>query len=287
MDRFSNRLVRDLAWVIASPPLVSGNFNDTHWWNSDDCEKEFKDCLPALIALDKNPIPLIEHLNKLKSGRLGFRFESFVAYWITISPNFELIAQNLQITVQASKGSHTYGEIDFIIKNTHTNQIIHLEVAVKFYLGSAPYEDPYRWFGTNTNDQLGKKVEHLKQHQTQLSDKYTAYLKERGYTIECKQCFIKGRLFYPSGITTSPQGTAPNHLRGKWEKSPIATDDYLYPLDKKDWLAKLNHNDLLTRKPCRGSFKIERAQCMVHATNEQKEVERVFCLPEDFNFPEC
>jgi hypothetical protein len=120
MNQFSNRLVRDLAWVIASPPLVSGNFNDTHWWSHSDCLAEFEDCLPTLKSLDKDPAPLIAHLDKLTSGRLGLRFESFIAYWITISPNYELLAKNIQIIDALKKGRHTHGELDFIIRDIHS-----------------------------------------------------------------------------------------------------------------------------------------------------------------------
>jgi len=291
LNRFSNRLVRDLAWVIASPPLVSGNYNDTHWWSHKDCLQEFKDCLPALITLDQNPSPLIEHLEKLTSGRLGLRFESFIAYWLTISPNFELLAQNIQIiepfVSPHKKGCHTHGELDFIIRDIHTDKTIHLEVAVKFYLGTEPYEDPFRWFGTNTKDQLGKKVEHLKSHQTQLSNNFVNHLKKYGYLIDTKQCLLKGRLFYPRKIDNAPQGVTKNHLRGRWDYASTAIENkLLFPLDKKDWLAELNYDDLYERDLETSLLKNEKALCYISATQGFKEIERIFYLPEDFHFPE-
>jgi len=290
MNRFSHRLVRDLAWAIASPPLVSGDFNNTHWCSHADCLNEFNDCLPALVALDKDPAPLIEHFEMLKSKRLGLRFEHYIAYWLMISPNFSLIAQNIQIiepyVSPYKKGSHTHGEIDFIIKDLQTEKIIHLEVSVKFYLGSAPYENPYQWFGTNTNDQLGKKVDHLKQHQTQLSNNFSSYLDNLGYSIDSKQCFLKGRLFYPQGIEISPQGIADNHLRGRWTQSQVApSEGLLFPLDKNDWLAELSHDDLYQRSLKSKSLRNEKALCYVNATQGFKEIERIFYLPEDFHFP--
>jgi len=66
---------------------------------------------------------------------------------------------------------------------------------VKFYLGSTPYEDSYRWFGTNTKDQLGKKIDHLKNHQTQLSKKYPEKLKKYfPKEINRQHCIIKGNM---------------------------------------------------------------------------------------------
>jgi hypothetical protein len=290
LNRFTNHLVRDLAWVIASPPLVSGNFNDTHWWNHDDCLTEFEVCLPTLLALDKDPTPLIKHFKKLKSGRLGLRFEHFIAYWFIISPNYELITQNLQIIEPIQnphkKGNHTHGELDFIIRDTRTHKTIHLEVAVKFYLGVERYKNPFRWFGSNTSDQLGKKVDHLKEHQTQLAGSFSSYLKERNYEIDERQCFLKGRLFYPIGSEIEPEGVTTNHLRGRWVQSPDnITDGLLCSLDKKDWLAKLNKDDLLNRSLQLGFSNDDKAKCYVHLNNKHEEIERVFHLPESFNFP--
>lgn len=291
LNRFSNKLVRDLAWVIASPPLVVGNFNNTHWWNQQDCSVEFSDCLPLLLDLDEDPTPLINHFKQLKTGRLGLRFEHFIAYWLLISPNFELLAQNIQIIEPFEnphkKGSHTLGELDFIIRDMQTNKIIHLEVAVKFYLGCKHYENPFRWFGTNTSDQLGKKVDHLKQHQTQLSDKFGSHIQERGYKIDAKHCILKGRLFYPLESDIAPEGVTKNHLRGRWIQSPYkdAKELLCCSIEKVDWLATLTNADLLHKNMQLGFLNDEKAQCYVHVNNNQEEIERVFHLPEGFSFP--
>ena len=252
-----------------------------------DCLREFDDCLPLLQALDKDPSPLQKHFEKLKSGRLGLRFEHFIAYWLIISPNFEPLTQNLQIIEKMKKGSHTHGELDFIIRNIHTNQVIHMEVAVKFYLGCEDFNDPYRWFGTNTQDQLGRKVAHLKQHQTQLSNKFDSYLKNLGYHIDKQACFLKGRLFYPQGIDTPPEGVCHNHLRGRWIQSPEeSNNDLFYPLDKKDWLAELKIADLEKETITAGLSKAEKTQCYAKLTQDYKEIDRVFYLADSFTFPE-
>ena len=57
LGQFKHREVRDLAWVIASPPLVSSNIltdnlNETQWWSNENCLSEFKDCLLELKKLD-------------------------------------------------------------------------------------------------------------------------------------------------------------------------------------------------------------------------------------------
>jgi hypothetical protein len=283
---FKNRLVRDLEWVIASPPLVSGLLNDTHWWNHEDCYNEYLDCLPALKELDLDPSPLSYHLERAKSKRLGHRFEALIAYWITISPNYKLLAKNIQVIVHG----HTYGEVDFIIQEKRTLKVIHLEVAVKFYLGSPPYKDSFRWFGTNTQDQLGRKVDHLTFKQTQLCKIHSTYFKQQGIHIDERQCFLKGRLFYPIGSDIPPHGVTSNHLRGRWMQSRSeSVTGLFYPIDKIDWLAEINHDDLKQTEIQKYIGKFEKPQCLTElkkdSSRSYKEINRIFYLPKEFGFP--
>lgn len=282
INQFSNRTVRDLAWVIASPPLVSGNINNTYWWTHIECLSEFNDCLPALKKLDSNPRALIEHLNQLKSKRLGIRFEGLVAYWLAISPNYQLMEKNIQLI----EDGITFGEIDFIIQHLKSKKVIHLEVAIKFYLGSPTYENPYRWFGTNTKDQLGKKLDHLQNHQTQLSKKYKSHF---NHTIDEQHCLIKGRLFYPSGIQTPPKGVTKNHLRGNWVYITDTDMDNLLAIRKEDWLAEFEHTDICQLHNNPEKLLTDRAQCFIHteknSSGDYQELKRIFCLPPGFQFP--
>jgi len=284
---FKHRLVRDLAWVISSPPLVSGNINNTHWWSSSDCTSEYQDCLPALIVLDKNPEPLITNINNIKAKGLGHRFEALVAYWIKLSPNFDLLDNNIQIIVEGK----TFGEIDFIIQDIRSKKIIHLEVAVKFYLGSPPYHNAFYWYGTNTKDQLGKKIKHLKEKQTQLATIHKSFLKNRGFEINEKHCLLKGRLFYPLAIDKAPNGVNSDHLRARWIQHKAKPNNALYyPLDKPNWLATLYHDDihddLLEPNPKASEWPKCYSQIKKKKSGEYQEISRVFSLPEDFTFPE-
>jgi len=288
--QFKHRQVRDLAWVIASPPLVSGDLDDVHWWTYDDCLNEFNDCIETLHKLDKNPQPLIEHLARLKNRRLGSMFEGLISYWLKISPNFRELRQNIQLI----EDKHTFGEIDFIIEQISTKKVIHLEVAVKFYLGTEPYEDAYCWYGTNTKDQLGKKIDHLRSHQTQLSIKYPEQLKKfYDESIDFKHCFVKGRLFYPLNSNVSPNNLslANNHLRGRWSYVNDDVDtNTLIKINKSHWLADLNSNDINELKDLSTASieSIDRAECFVEFVNKKDiftETQRIFYLPKSFIFP--
>lgn len=208
---FKHRTVRDLAWVIASPPLVCGDYNGVVWWGDEQCTQEYEACLPDLLALDENPQPLLDALAQLKSRALGHRFEALVAYWLTISPNYQLLTRNLQLHHNAG----TLGELDFIVRDVRSDSVIHLEVSVKFYMGLSPLSSQSHWFGSNLNDCLGKKLDHLKQHQTQLSVLYPELMPQ---TIDQRCSCVKGRLFYPESDMDAegPDGINPNHLRGVW-----------------------------------------------------------------------
>ncbi len=290
LNQFKHRAVRDLAWVIASPPLVTGKIDDVKWWSDSDCSAEFNDCLIALQQLDVNPKPLLSHLDELKNSRLGSIFEGFISYWLKISPNYRELLQNIQLI----EDKVTYGEIDFIIQEVATGKVIHLEVAVKFYLGSHPFEDAYRWFGTNVRDQLGKKIDHLKTHQTQLTKKFPKQVKHHcPKTIDEKHCFIKGRLFYPQNITQPPKNIfiGANHLIGEWKYvTNKENNNNLIHITKSHWLANLSHQDIemLLNYPQKKIGNIDRAECFVQFENIKGvliEKQRVFLLPETFTFP--
>ena len=285
---FRHKLVRDLAWVIASPPIRSGHIGNTYWWDDNKCQKEYQDCLPFLITLDKDPTHLEQHLAKTKSKRLGHRFEALVSFWLSISPNFKLMQQNIQII----EGGRTFGEIDFIILEISSGKIIHLEVCVKFYLGTEPFKDPYRWFGTNTKDQLGRKLDHLLTHQSQLSQKYKSHFSHK---IDERHCFIKGRLFYPPGNNIAPEGTTINHLRGCWKYANTVSmrDGKYLALNKTLWLSELNNQDINNLQDSPVEIFEDRIHCYIEINestdqDNQKhyqEIERVFLLPDTFTFP--
>ena len=279
--KFKHREVQDLAWVITSPPLVSGNINGVNWWSHKTCLAEYQDCLPFLLKLDSNPDPLLAHLAQVNSGRLGLRFEAFIAFWLDLSPNYTLLAQNIQII----KDKRTLGELDFIIRDNKRDCNIHLEVAVKFYLGCPPLDDPFNWYGTNTNDQLGKKIGHLKNHQTQISRQHHDYLTDHyQLKIDQRHCILKGRLFYPENRQVAPGGVNSRHVKGCWtqKKRPIKNGAYC-TIRKKEWLAELDADTLKKSHYCLEMAEEEHPRCYVQVDQESYlEERRIFKLPKYF-----
>lgn len=300
-SHWKHRSVRDLAWVIASPSLVSGYFSDVEWWGSAHLNAEYLACVPSLELLDKNPAPLEQHLKSLKSKALGHRFEALVGFWLEISPSYELIDRNIQIQGE----DRTLGELDFIIRDHYTGALIHLEVSVKFYMGLRDLKNPLNWYGSNLKDSFGKKTDHLKQHQTQLSQLYPEKMK---YSIDQRCCCMKGRLFYPEALSESaidteqhPEETSVEHLQGVWGESvdlfaSQQSDITYFPIQKSEWLTEFVSRDIplfmqrdngaeLRRitvdKWQAGEESSQRPQCYV-LTRQGEEVIRYFEFPEGY-----
>ncbi|MEL6656862.1 MAG: DUF1853 family protein [Bacteroidota bacterium] len=98
--------------------------------------------------------------------RLGHLAEKVVSLLIKSSTNYEVLYENIQLI----ENKKTIGEIDFILSNQDTKQLIHLELAYKFYL-----YDPHisaetikNWIGPNRNDSLQEKLDKVNNKQFPL-----------------------------------------------------------------------------------------------------------------------
>jgi len=98
--------------------------------------------------------------------RLGHLTEKIVSVLIKSSTNYKVLHENVQLI----ENKITLGEIDFIIEEKTTNQLIHLELAYKFYLfdPSISSEPINNWIAPNRNNSLSGMLEKLKQKQFPL-----------------------------------------------------------------------------------------------------------------------
>lgn len=275
---FQHTLIQELAWVIASPPLISGEYAGVDWWTPEQCAAEYAACLPALYELDRDPAPLLACLQQPGIYRLGRRFEVLVAYWLAISPNFQCLYSHVPIR----QAKQTLGELDFIVQRCVDGAVIHLEVAVKFYLGYGDGQALHHWHGPSLKDRLDLKVTHLQQHQTQLSVHYPELVP---CTVDQRACLLKGRLFYPTLDAAQAGFANASHERGVWyalPEAPTVARGAARPLRRSQWLWP-QQQAVPADVPALNTLPnaLAEPECFIDALNGQEQ-QRFFLLPVGF-----
>ncbi|HCN63223.1 MAG TPA: DUF1853 domain-containing protein [Pseudomonas sp.] len=221
--------VRDLAWVILAPPMLSQTpwpqrhpLAGSGWVQAPDQLEHW------LRALDQHSEPLQQWLALSTTRRLGRYYERLWQFAVEHAPGVELIAANLPIRL----GGHTLGELDLLLRDR--DGVHHLELAIKLYLGpqQADGRAPGNWLGPGSNDRLDRKLKHFSQHQLPMSNRpesreILARLDIQTFTASL---WLGGYLLYPwPGHALPPAGAHPQHLRGRW-------------LHQRDWPAFIHQS---------------------------------------------
>ncbi|MGQ4876993.1 DUF1853 family protein [Billgrantia sp. LNSP4103-1] len=220
-------LVRDLAWIVLAPDLIA-----TPWpgrpTRSDLGLEENEPLRRYLAALEANPQGLERRVGDTVAKRMGHYHERLWQFLLDSAPHTRLLASNLRI----HEGKRTLGELDLLYRRRSEPTPIHLEVAIKFYLGlpegPGSIRDQARWIGPGGADSLATKREHLDRHQLRLTERAETRQTIRQHTqprdigpspdiaIE-RQLAIPGVLFYPWPLAMpAPREAASGHLRGHW-----------------------------------------------------------------------
>jgi hypothetical protein len=255
---FKSHLVRALAWSCFSETLI----NEI----SAPSAPIRRPNLPLtayrlnwLQKLDANDLELKQYLHQhCHSTRLGLVFESFWHFFLLQDPDTELVAHNIPVRT----GKVTLGEFDLIYYCRKSNRHVHLELAVKFFLGipnknKAPDFD--QWFGPNRADRLDRKLARLTQHQLPLA--YTeagrAVINQLGIDCIDQELQVSGILFHANIENIQNPPLNPNHQCGDWlstsafqlAQSKSGKQDSWRYIEKPSWLgAEFNTATLLTDK---------------------------------------
>jgi len=242
-ESLNHPMVRDLAWVIGSPPLLPIEQPHVAQFSTEQHQSMLEAFAPQLLALDRNSLELERWMHDYRDKRLGAYFARLVSYWLHHSPQFTLIAEQLAVRNQEKR---TLGEFDLIVQNHLTQQVEHWEIAVKFYLGLTDHPTPYQWLGPGLKDSLGRKLDHLLQHQTQLSALADAkrILDEKGIHIDTTRIALKGRLFScwnPTRPVTRYSWVRRSELDSFLKEHTACGINEFAPLNKRRWLAPLKH----------------------------------------------
>jgi uncharacterized protein len=292
-SRYQHRCVADLAWALASPPLLLVEGNDCAWFSESWYRNQYRNIEQQLRALDRDPAILESLLAAQKDRRLGNYFETLWAFALQLNSRYQLIERNLQI----HNGENTLGEMDFIVLDNETGRYAHWELAIKFYLGMGNTVNHEAWHGPGKQDRMDLKVDHLLSRQTRLGRHPVAraQLEERGIVIDDCAVILKGRLFYPwkqGGPEYYPQYANPSHLRGLWLTrqqlmQSCGADARFVPLIRSGWMAKISLSPAtdgysigsLMRLVDSGQYRLP---LHVIRLDEGSEVERLFIVNDDW-----
>ncbi len=173
--------------------------------------------------------------------------ERFVSHELSYHNTIEILAENIQI----KHDKVTIGEIDCLIKHTHTP--IHLEIIYKFYLydESVGNSELEHWIGPNRKDSLIEKITKLKTKQLPLLYKpETEQLLEQ-HELDVnniqQQVYFKAQLFVPYQMLGMSLRLINNQcIQGYYlhfnDLEQLNNYQFYIPI-KLDWLTDV-HNDV-------------------------------------------
>ena len=164
---------------------------------------------------------------------LGKRFEKLIAFWLKASDRFDLIFHSLQIAGKRN----TLGEVDFLLRDLHSSQLFHMEVACKFYLGyrNSPAWD--HWIGPNAKDSLQLKMDKLKlQLSIFESTEGKAILQELRLSKPEPLLMMKGFFFHHFRVLQTHKN--PKHSNRSYPAGWYAhqSEIGIFPGDSGDWI---------------------------------------------------
>ncbi len=190
--------------------------------------------------------------------RLGHQMEHVFLQLIDQSDTYQVVVHNLPV----KQGNRTIGEIDFILKETETSKIIHVELTYKFYIIDSDISEPiHQLIGPNRRDMFFTKMEKIKNRQFPLlhTAEGAEVLKHNGidHTSLEHQCCFKAQLFVPFGkpsVRILPLNKA--SIQGFWlrfdEFNTKHFQEYSYYIPyKTEWVVP-PHNDI----PWKSHFEI-------------------------------
>jgi uncharacterized protein len=197
-------------------------------------------------------------LAERRHGPLGRYFEALVQTVVSMSDQVTGFHPNVVI----HDGERTRGELDLVYAQAgpdNSNQWIHLELAIKFYIGAGDRCDPFGWYGPAMRDTLGRKLNRLFDHQLPLavSDVGSGVLRQLTVDAVHSEALVLGMLFHPlaawrDGNRDAPPMIAENHPAGWWLRRsdldqlslmPEAPETTWRVLSKPEWMAQADSVD--------------------------------------------
>lgn len=242
---FQHASVRDMAWIALSPALLDSQLlpirdplQGSVW--RDDPEQ----LLHALSRLDLEPAPLTALIGESADRRLGNYYERLWHALLQLAPDTRVLAHNIALR----DGAHTFGELDLIMQAAD-DAIVHLELAIKFYLARPELQpadsstsDPANWWGVDPRDNLANKLQRLREHQLPLAQRLTELATaHRALPLpDCSAAWLQGGLFQhlhdPMPPVPGQQPAATLHWCHRHELKALNAGQRWLPMAHKAWL---------------------------------------------------
>lgn len=224
--------------------------------------RAFVNC-PVLWQSPSSPLPLFslpwreydlaeEEVSVAENVVFGKKMESFFSHAIYKSERYEMLAENVQII----SDKVTLGELDFLLRDKETEQLIHVELACKFYLYDerrAGQNEYSAWVGPNQNDFLDRKIEKLKTkqlpllHHPECRKWLVSELNITDTAQIIQQVYFPANLYLPFGKTDIPGNINTEAIKGFWLRPDVLkTRDFksskFFLTTKTDWLLEPTEN---------------------------------------------
>lgn len=243
-------LVKDLDWVLACPTVFAPH---PQIWQPDPTDFNVSHSVDAHF----------DALSAARAGKLGHYFETMAFALFSESPAWQILARNHVLSVD----KRTLGELDLLLRNTKDGCVLHLELALKFYLWAGNQQTTNDgWIGAGLHDFLSRKARRLFSHQLALFDiantqnAWPPTLPKP----DAAAAWIPGRLFVPDGDTLT---NMPSEFAGTpWVLNPAAHTSFWYEIDalepsenralaKGEWLRGESMADIQRPLPAQFSLK--------------------------------
>jgi len=258
-DTQEQQLQADLLWAVTSTDMMQlDNLPEAADLHSI-ADSPALELLTQWLRNQDHSSALANLIKQRQPSRLGIYYEALWQYVFEHYPGYELITRNLPI----SDNSRTLGEMDFVYFCKLRQQHIHLETAVKFYLGDpgfnaqdVPNEPAHvwsQWLGPGCKDRLDIKLLKILNKQTRLASTLegSQELEQLGITHVLREICLKGYFFYPLNKSCPPPPHShPQHGSGYWlpqQDISLLQDksNSWHIMKKEQWLAPLPNSGAL------------------------------------------
>lgn len=212
LDFTTRAVLRDLAWLLFAPDTLTADIPrlGEYTWPSQWREEHVGNWLQRLAQLVLQPVPLMQAIEPIPR-RLGLYAEALMDFWMENDPAIDVVFRHQTV----SENKRTVGDFDLVLR-TRQEGLIHMELAVKFFLGLPGATGLDHWIGTTLDDSLAIKWRRVIDHQLQLSHHPSAReLLPNG--VSQRWCWFKAWMFYPITYELVPQAFfSRDHCRGVW-----------------------------------------------------------------------